>query len=62
MTPNPHDFPILMGDDAFTKLYSVTALPVTYLIDRRCRIAVTYAGIVDRANIKANIQLLLAER
>ena len=56
------DYPILMGDDGITKRYSVTALPVTYLIDRRGRIAATYVGVVDRANIEANIQALLAER
>ena len=55
------DYPILMGDDGITKRYSVSALPVTYLIDRRGRIAATYVGIVDRANIEANINTLLAE-
>jgi len=55
------DYPILMGDDGITKRYSVNALPVTYLIDRRGRIAATYVGIVDRANIEANIKTLLAE-
>jgi peroxiredoxin len=56
------DYPILMGDDDITKRYSVNALPVTYLIDRRGRIAATYVGIVDRSNIEANINTLLAER
>jgi peroxiredoxin len=56
------DYSILMGDDGITKRYSVTALPVTYLIDRRGRIAGTYVGVVDRANIEANIKTLLAER
>jgi peroxiredoxin len=56
------DYPILMGDDGITKRYSVNALPVTYLIDRRGRIAATYVGIVDRSNIEANINTLLAER
>ena len=56
------DYPILMGDDAITKRYSVNALPVTYLIDRHGRIAATYVGVVDRANIEANIKALLAER
>ena len=55
------DYPILMGDDGITNRYSVNALPVTYLIDRRGRIAATYVGIVDRANIEANIKALLAE-
>ena len=59
---NKVDYPILMGDDGITKRYSVNALPVTYLIDRYGRIAATYAGVVDRANIEANIKTLLAER
>jgi peroxiredoxin len=56
------DYPILMGDDAVTKRFSVNALPATYLIDRRGRIAASYVGVVDRANIEANIKTLLAER
>jgi peroxiredoxin len=56
------DYPILMGDDGITNRYSVNALPVTYLIDRRGRIAATYVGVVDRANVEANIKTLLAER
>ena len=62
VTANKLDYPILMGDDAITKRYSVEALPVTYLIDRRGRIAAKYVGVVDSANIEANIKLLLAER
>lgn len=56
------DYPILMGDDRITKRYSVEALPVTYLIDGRGRIAATYVGVVDRANVEKNIEALLAER
>jgi peroxiredoxin len=56
------DYPILMGDDGITKRYSVEVLPVTYLIDRRGRIAATYIGVVDKANVEENIRALLAER
>jgi len=56
------DYPILMADDGITKRYSVTELPVTYLIDRHGRIAAKYVGIVNRANMEANINALLAER
>ena len=56
------DYPILMGDDGITKRYLVNALPVTYLIDRRGHIAAKYVGVVDRANLEANIKTLLAER
>ncbi len=55
------DYPILMGDDGITKRYSVEALPVTYLIDNRGRIAAKYVGIVDRSNLEANIRALLVE-
>lgn len=55
-------YPILMGDDRFTKGYSVTTLPVTYLIDKRGRIAATYSGVVNPANLNENIKALLAER
>jgi|SRR5580658_5781481 peroxiredoxin len=56
------DYPVLMGDDGIAKRYSVNELPVTYLIDRRGRIAAKYVGIVERANTEANIKALLGER
>jgi peroxiredoxin len=55
------DYPILMGDDGITKRYSVDALPVTYLIDRRGRIAAKYVGVVERADLESNVRALLAE-
>ena len=55
------DYPILMGDDGITKRYSVEALPITYLIDRHGKIAATYEGVVDRANLEQNIKALIAE-
>lgn len=56
------DYPILMGDDGITRRYLVEALPVTYLIDKRGHIAAKYVGVVDAANLEANIKALLAER
>lgn len=55
-------YPILMGDDGFTKSFTVTTLPVTYLIDKRGRIAATYTGVVDRVDIEKNVKALLDER
>lgn len=51
-----------IADTATPDRYAVTALPATFLIDRRGRIAATYIGLVDRANIESNIRTLLAER
>jgi peroxiredoxin len=54
-------YAVLMGDDQVTAVYGIKALPVTYLLDTRGRIAATYVGVVDRANLEANINLLLGE-
>jgi peroxiredoxin len=56
------NYPIVMGDDAITKLYDIQSLPLTLLIDKRGRIAATYSGIVDRNDLEANIRTLLGER
>lgn len=54
-------YAVLMGDDQVTAVYGIRALPLTYLLDSRGRIAATYAGVVDRANLEANINLLISE-
>lgn len=59
-----HDiaYPILMGDREVTKRYDIQALPATYLIDSRGRIAATYVGLIDKQNVEDNINTLLAEQ
>jgi peroxiredoxin len=54
-------FPILLADDAVEKAYRIESLPVTYLVDKRGRIAATYTGLVDKADVEANLKALLAE-
>jgi peroxiredoxin len=58
-----HDlrYAILMDDGSVEKAYNVTAMPATYLIDRRGRIAASYVGIVDPADLQANVNRLLSE-
>jgi cytochrome c biogenesis protein CcmG/thiol:disulfide interchange protein DsbE len=53
---------IVLGDDSTAKKYSIGNMPDTFLIDRRGRIAAAYTGLVDRANIEANIRSMLAQR
>lgn len=55
------NYPILMGDDLVTKHFDIKAMPVTYLIDKNGRIAASYVGVVDQANVEANIQTILKE-
>lgn len=54
-------YPILMGDNDVTKHYDIQALPVSYLIDARGRVAATYVGLINKENVKVNINTLLAE-
>jgi len=54
-------FPILLADEAVEKAYRIESLPVTYLVDKRGRIAATYTGLVDKADVEANLKALLAE-
>ena len=55
-------YAVLMGDPEITTSYDIKALPLTYLIDRRGRVAAVYVGKVDRADLEANIRTLLSER
>ncbi|SRR6266545_7244163 len=56
------EYPILLDDGSVEKLFKVTALPATYLIDRTGRIAATYIGVLDPSDLETNIRTLLAER
>lgn len=62
LNEHPIDYPIVVGDGAFAKRYSVTALPVTLLIDRKGKIAARHNGLVDRAAVESEIQKLLQEK
>jgi len=54
-------YPVVMGDSRVTAAYDIKALPLTYLVDAKGRVAATYSGVVERANLEANIKALLAE-
>jgi peroxiredoxin len=55
-------YPILLDDGSVEKAFNVTAMPATYLIDRAGRIAATYIGVIDAADLETNLKTLLAER
>ena len=54
-------YTIVLDDGSVGKTYKLTAMPATYLIDRRGRIAATYVGVVDAADLNANVKKLVAE-
>lgn len=55
------NYVIAIGDEALTKKYGVTEMPVTALVDRNGRIAELHSGVIDRADMRQKIELLLRE-
>ena len=54
---------MLLADAGVAQRYGIQAMPDTFLIDRKGRVAAIYrAGIVNRDDIEANVKKLLAER
>jgi peroxiredoxin len=52
-------YPVAVGTDALGAEFGLQAMPLTLLVDREGRIAVSHAGIVDRAAFEGDIQELL---
>ena len=55
-------YPTVIGSDALSKTLGLTGMPYTLVIDRQGRIALTHAGVVDRADFDHHLQLLLSTR
>jgi peroxiredoxin len=55
-------YTILVDDGSVEKAYEVMSMPVTYLIDNHGRVAATYVGVVDAADLMSNVKALVAER
>jgi hypothetical protein len=53
------DYPVAVGNDALGAQYGVEAMPLTLLIDREGRVAVSHAGIVDRAAFERDVEEVL---
>ncbi len=56
------NYPVMIGESHIADLYGgVTALPVTYVIDKAGRIAATHLGVVAKSDYQAEIERLLSE-
>jgi thiol-disulfide isomerase/thioredoxin len=53
------NYPVAIGNDALGDKFHVEAMPLTLLLDRSGRIALSHAGIVDKAQFERDIQELL---
>jgi peroxiredoxin len=58
------NYPVVLGTEDLAKRYEVTAMPVTFLIDRSGAIAFVHAGLPKRgkAEVEEEIGRLLGER
>ena len=56
------NYPVVIGNDEIATRYNLSAMPMTLLIDRQGRVALSHTGIVDKATFEHQLTLLLAER
>ena len=56
------NYPVVIGTLELAKSFGVETLPVTLLIDRRGKVAVLHAGLVDRLAFRNEIEALLSEK
>jgi len=61
VTDHKLNYPVVMGDATLINSYKLGAVPETYLIDKRGRIAAIYSGVIDKSDVDSNINRLLAE-
>ncbi len=54
-------YPVGVGTDALGERFGLKEMPLTLLIDKNGRIAVSHTGIVDKAAFESEIQTLLQE-
>ena len=55
------EYPVAVGTDAIGDRFALKEMPLTLLIDRKGRIAVSHAGIVDKDAFESDLQVLLQE-
>ncbi len=53
---------MVIGNEALAKKYNLESMPLTLLIDRNGRIAVSHAGVVNKDDFESRIKELLLER
>lgn len=62
MASHGMNYPVLMGSSATESLYKINAYPASFIVDQSGRIAAKYVGIVDSADVEANVRALLDKK
>jgi peroxiredoxin len=52
-------YPVVIGSDTLAKEYNLTSMPMTLLIDRKGKIALSHTGVVNRVDFEGHILQLL---
>ena len=52
-------YPVVIGNDQLGKAYNLTSMPMTLLIDRQGKIALSHTGVVNKNDFEAHILQLL---
>src|SRR5271170_4551958 len=52
-------YPVVIGSDQLAKEYNLTSMPMTLLIDRQRKIALSHTGVVNRNDFEGHILQLL---
>ncbi len=55
-------YPVVLGSETMGKQFGLTSMPLTLLIDRDGRIALSHSGVVNKGDFEASIRQLLMER
>jgi cytochrome c biogenesis protein CcmG/thiol:disulfide interchange protein DsbE len=53
------DYAVVIGNEELASRYGLTQMPMTLLIDRDGKIAVSHTGVVNKESFESNIQALL---
>ena len=56
------EYPVVIGSEALAKQYNLEAMPLTLLIDRAGRIAVSHTGVVNKDSFESYVKTLLMEQ
>lgn len=52
-------YPVVIGNDTLAKEYNLTSMPMTLLIDREGKIALSHTGVVNKEEFEGHIRELL---
>ncbi len=54
-------YPVVIGNDALGSRFGLTSMPMTLLIDKEGKIALSHTGVVDKGDFENHIRQLLQE-